>query len=294
MTLEAFKNWLKNRNGYSDHSVEAYLRDAREFNKYLRDTYDENSYEEVDGRIVRSYLSDLMESGRSKATINRKLYSLRIFFDFLKVHENLTVNPAKEVTPPSAEKKLPSFVSRNEISKLLDNFPDCPSGDQFETLRDQVVIEFLYSTGARVSELAELHLNSVEIHEGTVKIKGKGGKERLVPVPTTSKELIKNYLEVRSEYAQDDFFLINNKGKKLSRQQIYKIVNHYLNLTTNNPKKSPHVLRHSYATHLLESGGDLNAIKKLLGHTSLAATEKYTHVTPEKLRKVHKNTHPRG
>lgn len=296
MFLQKFEQWLLNRHAYSTNSVKAYLQDINGFNDYLNWHYPEVSPEEVEKPLIRSYLSYLMQNQQvSKTSVQRKLSSLKVYFDFIKEEFKLQKNPARLVKAPQPNKALPSYVNQESLNNLFDRIRENAENGSFEEKRDHIVLELLYNTGVRVSELISIRLGDIALYEGTIKIKGKGNKERIVPLAHPLQRMIRNFISNHpSEGQTEQFLLTDSKAQGLSRQFVYKIVNFYLAQVHYSSKKSPHVLRHSFATHLLNNGADLNAIKKLLGHSSLAATEKYAHVTSERLKAIYKQNHPRG
>jgi len=237
---------------------------------------------------------ELMDSGLKPRSINRKLSTLKTYFRFLKREGIVAVNPAHRISGPKMEKKLPVFVEEKQMDNLLE---DIEFTSDFIGTRDKLILELLYATGMRVSELTSLKHNSVDHYNGTIRVLGKRNKERIIPVPEAILQDIKTHLAIKEQEGisfEGDFLLHKSSGKKVNQKVAYDVVNHYLGLVTTLRKKSPHVLRHTFATHMLNNGADLNAIKEILGHASLAATQVYTHNTIEKLKNIHKQAHPRG
>lgn len=290
---ESFLNYLKYEKRYSDHTVTAYKKDLDQFFSFGNELVEDFCVEYVDSSIVRRWVVSLMDNNISPRTINRKISTLKSFFRFIMREGVIESSPMDLVISPKTGKKLPAFVQENEINYLLDGkfF-----SDDFEGVRDKTIISFFYGTGIRLSELKELKLQDLDIIEGVVKVTGKRNKERLVPFPRELKQIIEEYLKIRDDMFGETgpFMFLTGKGVKVYDKLLYRVVKKHLAKVTTMDKKSPHVLRHSYATHLLNNGADLNAIKELLGHSNLAATQVYTHNTFEKLKKVYKQAHPRA
>lgn len=237
---------------------------------------------------------ELMETGHTARTTNRKISSLKTYFRYLLKEGVVTVNPLSKVLTPKLEKRLPVFVNERQMDHLLD---DIEFGDDFSGFRNQMIIETFYNTGARLSELINLKVADVDINQRTIKVLGKRNKERIIPFNLLYCDLLSNYLKVRQDEFPDDrsgWVFLTDKGNKAYPRMVYRIVTRFLSMVTTSDKKSPHVLRHTFATHMLNQGADLNAIKELLGHANLSATEVYTHNTFEKLKSVYKQAHPRA
>jgi len=235
-----------------------------------------------------------MERDFSSLTINRKISTLKTFYKFLIREGYVTINPMDKVTAPRLSKKIPTFVDEQHINNLLDDFS---FGDDFPGIRNKTIIEMFYNTGMRLSELIELKTADVNLIEGTIKVLGKRNKERIIPIHQSFVNTLKQYLEKKdAQYPslQHNYFFVTDKGNKLYEKFVYRIVNKYLKYVSTIEKKSPHILRHTFATHLLNKGADLNAIKELLGHANLSATQIYTHNTFEKLKSIYKQAHPRA
>lgn len=237
---------------------------------------------------------ELMETGHTARTTNRKISSLKTYFRYLLKEGVVTVNPLNKVLTPKLEKRLPVFVNNKQMDHLLD---DIEFGDDFSGFRNQVIIETFYSTGARLSELINLKVTDVDVAQRTMRVLGKRNKERIIPLNPAYCDLLDNYLKARDDEFPGDrsgWVFLTDKGNKAYSRMVYRIVNRFLSMVTTSDKKSPHVLRHTFATHMLNQGADLNAIKELLGHANLSATEVYTHNTFEKLKSVYKQAHPRA
>jgi integrase/recombinase XerC len=265
-----------------------------QFVEFLQKTYELSNPGEIQHTHVRSWMVDLMERGNVPRSINRKLSCLKSFFKYLRKQGEITTNPMLKVISPKTGKRLPVFVPEKAMSLL---FEKVDFGEGHAGLRNRLVLEVLYCTGIRQSELMGLKTADVDFSTNHIKVYGKGGKERLIPVARHLAELLRQYIELRrvlypgNEVAN---LILSDKGKPLTSSNVYSIVNRYLSIVTTVEKRSPHVLRHSFATHLSNSGADLNAIKELLGHSSLASTQVYTHNSIEKLKKVYLQAHPKA
>lgn len=242
---------------------------------------------------IREWIVYLMENNISARSINRKISTLKSFFKFLHREGHITKNPLLKISSPKNQKKLPSFVEKNKMDLLLDKIE---FANDFEGVRDSLIIEILYLTGIRLSELINIKLTDVDFGEKAIKVLGKRNKERLVPITNELINSINYYIKHRNQlkHIENNYLLLTQKGEKVYPKLIYRIVNRYLELVTTIEKKSPHVLRHTFATHMLNNGADLNAIKEILGHANLSATEVYTHNTFEKLKSIYKQAHPRA
>ena len=285
--LHSFLTYLEFEKKGSKYTVLSYKNDILHFFKHIGDV----NLSDVTSRDVRAWVSVLSEEGIAPRSINRKLTAVRSFFYFLQRQGKLTQNVARKVHTLKAKKRLPFFVEEEKMTTLLDKIE---FANDFAGLRDKVVIELLYTTGIRRSELLGLTLKSIDWAESSLKVLGKRKKERIIPLLPECASLIKEYLHEREKISQCDFLIETDTGEKPYANLIYRIVHKYLGEVTTIDKKSPHVLRHSFATHLLNNGADINDIKELLGHTTLAATQIYTHNSFEKLKKVYKQAHPRN
>ena len=242
--------------------------------------------------MVRSWMADLSEVGIDNRSVNRKLSTLKSFYKFLVREGKIEVNPTSGIIAPKISKKLPSYVPEKDMESL---FRDVEFENGFVGKRDRLVLEMFYATGMRRDELINLKVNGVNRRENTVKVLGKRNKERIIPLYEGVNEALEEYLEVRSDCEpQDDHLFLTEKGKKIYPGLIYGIVKRYLEQITTIQKKSPHVLRHTFATHMLNNGADLNSIKELLGHANLSATQVYTHNSMEKLKSIYKQAHPKA
>jgi integrase/recombinase XerC len=290
---ESFINYLKYEKRYSSHTTLAYEKDLDQFVLFCTETVGDFNIKEADSKLLRSWVLSLMERGYRPQSIKRKVSSVKAFFRFLMKNEVLETNPLTDIPLPKVRKKLPYFVNEENLHHLLD---DGFFSDDFTGIRDKLIITLLYGTGIRRAELLQLKDIDFDRQNRLVRVMGKRRKERVIPYPDSINPLLEQYLEIRNrEIAHSgDLLLVTEKGEPVYEKLIYRTVQKYLEQVTSLEKKSPHVLRHSYATHLLNRGADLNAVKELLGHANLSATQIYTHVTFEKMQKVYKQAHPRG
>jgi integrase/recombinase XerC len=294
--LKDFLDYLRLEKRYSAHTVRAYQDDLLQFREYLAREYEVPAIEEAGTGMVRSWLSEQRE-GRtavSSRTISRKLSSLRSFYKYLLKKGIVTVSPVNNLVAPKMGKKLPVYVEERQAEQL---FSTETFGDGWKGMTTALVLRLFYQTGMRLSELVSLKQGQVNVYTRSIKVLGKGNKERIVPLQAGLLEEISRYEALKSgQWASYDkeHLLLTEKGKPLYAQYVYRMVKEYLGGITTLQKRSPHILRHSFATHLLNNGADLNAVKELLGHASLAATQVYTHTTIGKLKEVHKKAHPKG
>ncbi|HDR51157.1 MAG TPA: integrase [Mariniphaga anaerophila] len=293
---ESFINYLKYEKRNSSHTVVAYKKDLDQFVTYCTETIGEFDVKRVDSKVVRSWVVHLMEKNYTPRSVNRKVSTLKAFFRFLMKDESITelkINPAVNIPLPKIRKKLPAFVEENNLHHLLD---DGFFSNDFKGVRDKLIITLLYGTGIRLAELLNLKEKDFNTKGYLIKVLGKRQKERIIPYPRSINPLLQQYLEIRNREIGNtpQVLLVTEKGEPVYEKLIYRVVKRNLQLVTSLEKKSPHILRHSYATHLLNKGADLNAVKELLGHSNLSATQVYTHTTFEKLHDIYKQAHPRG
>jgi integrase/recombinase XerC len=290
---ESFINYLKYEKRCSAHTVLAYKKDLDQFILFCTDMIGEFDVNKVNTKLVRGWVIYLMENQLTPRSVNRKVSSVKAFFRFLMKGKVLDNNPAANLPLPKIRKKLPNFVEEKNLHHLLDDgfFPD-----SFTGIRDKLIVTLLYGTGIRLAELLKLKDSSIDTSGYLMKVTGKRQKERVIPYPRSINNLLFQYISERESRfgSTPETLLVTDKGNPVYEKLIYRIVTRSLGQVTSLEKKSPHVLRHTYATHLLNKGADLNAVKELLGHSSLAATEIYTHTTFEKLRDIYKQAHPRG
>lgn len=293
--IDAFFSYLENEKRYSPHTIIAYKKDLSQFQIYLKVFALEMPISTALHTHIRSWMVDLVNKGVSTRTINRKLSTLRSYYNFLMKRGKISKDPTQKILPPKTEKKLPSIIQEAPLGEFLS---EEEIGTSFIALRDRLIIELLYSTGMRRSELINLKDLDVDRSLSQIKVLGKGSKERIIPISKALKVKIDLYNEVKndtfSEENIDTNLFLTSKGKKMYPKLVYNIVTKYMKLVSTSQNKSPHVLRHSFATHLMNSGADLNAVKELLGHSSLSATQVYTHNSIEKLKEVYQKTHPKA
>ncbi|MEQ8628829.1 tyrosine-type recombinase/integrase [Ekhidna sp.] len=292
LMVETFLKYLSFEKRYSQHTVEAYRKDLLQFSEFLNTDYEISDLCEVKHPHVRAWVVNLMDDGLSPKSVNRKIATLKSYYKFLLARDYLEVNPTTQIKPLKTQKDLPSFVKEEEITDLLDRVE---FSSDFSGQRDKLLLELLYSTGIRLAELQGLKETDVNFYENTIRVLGKRNKERIIPVGNSLIQLIGNYQNLKKEMGmKEDILMVTDAGKKLYPMFIYRKVKAYLSAVTTLSKKSPHVMRHTFATHLLNKGADLNAVKDLLGHTSLAATQVYTHNSIEKLKAAFDQAHPKA
>ncbi|MGC9352331.1 MAG: tyrosine-type recombinase/integrase [Mariniphaga sp.] len=290
---ESFIDYLKYEKRNSSHTVTAYKKDLDQFVLFCTERVGEFDVKRVDAKLVRSWIVSLMEQQYTPRSVNRKISTVKAFFRFLMKNEVVENNPAINIPVPKIRKRLPNFVEENNLHHLLD---DGFFTDDFSGIRDKLIITLLYGTGIRLAELLQLKERDFDTSGYLIKVLGKRQKERIIPYPRSINQLLQQYIEIRNREIGNchEALLVTVKGEPVYEKLIYRVVNKYLEKVTSLEKKSPHVLRHSYATHLLNRGADLNAVKELLGHSNLSATQIYTHTTFEKLHNIYKQAHPRG
>ena len=289
MHVDDFLNYIAKEKRYSQHTIKGYKTDLIEFSDYTHRYFD-LSIECANHRVVRSWFAQMIEDGFKPRTIHRKSSSLKSFYKFLMVRGLLEKSPMDLVPLPKMDKKLPKFVEEKSLDVLLNEleFPD-----NFEGKRDKLILDLFYQTGIRQSELIGLTLKDVDFTQQQIKVLGKRNKERIIPVSTHLLETISEYVSYRKARSVANL-LLTSGGKKLYPKLVYNIVNKYLSKVTTLSQRSPHVLRHSFATHMLNNGAELNSIKELLGHVNLSATQVYTHNSMEKIKTIYKQAHPRA
>lgn len=289
----AFLKYLQYEKRYSKHTITSYNNDLNQLDLFLKTHYPETSIQEVNHAILRDWVISLSEAGLNESSINRKLVTLRSYFKFLIRDGSVSKSPVSNLTNLKTKKSLPHFVRQNDMNLLLDHGQ---FSDDFRGKRDHLVLELLYGTGIRLSELIELKLEDTDFINNTIKVLGKRNKERIIPISRSLAKLIQEYSSAKNdaEFGNvSNYLIVSNKGEKSYPMMINRIVKSCLQGISVD-KKSPHILRHTYATHLLERGADLNAVKDLLGHQSLAATQIYTHNSLGKLKKVFDQAHPKA
>ena len=286
--INKFMNYLKIEKNASGHTVLNYSVDLKDFASFLGSS----SVESVNYLFLRKYLAHMKEKNYSKRTVARKLASLRSFFKFLYREGYIKTNPSSGISTPKLDKKLPIFLDTDEVSKLIE----APDEKDLSGLRDRALMETLYSTGIRVSELVGMNLSEIDFISGVIKVFGKGKKERLAPIGDKALRAIRNYLDKRGIGKLNDkkAVFLNKDGGRLTDRSVRRIIEKYIKRTSLREGVSPHTLRHSFATHLLNRGADLRSVQELLGHMNLSTTQIYTHVTTQRLKEVYDKAHPRA
>jgi integrase/recombinase XerC len=295
MYKERFIDYLQFEKRYSEHTITAYSKDIDQFMEYLKNSYGISDFKKVTHSIIRSWMVELVEQSVSPRSISRKLSSLKSLFKYYNAQGILKKNPTHLLQAPKVSKKSPIYLEENSMNLLLD---DVHFDNSFSGHRDKLIIEIFYFTGIRLAELININNNDVDIQSKKIKVLGKRNKERIIPISNELTESIIRYIKVKdlifSGKESDHYLLLTDKGRKLYKKFVYRKVNLYLSQVSTIHKKSPHILRHTFATHMLNNGADLNTIKEILGHSNLAATQIYTHNTIEQLKTIYKQAHPRA
>lgn len=292
MPIKSFLDYLSFEKKYSEHTITAYKNDLKTFQKFLIQEYEDDNLLDVNYSQIRSWIVSLVDAGISNRSVNRKISSLKSFYKFLQKTKQINDSPLRKHQALKVSNRVQVPFSEKEIVEVLrglDNKQD------FTSLRNKLIVELLYSTGMRRNELINLKVEDVDFSSNTIKVLGKRNKERLIPLLNSVKESMKNYLNEREqERSNSTYLFFTEKQNKLYPTLVYRIINDYFSTVSSKVKKSPHVLRHSFATHLLNEGADLSSVKELLGHSSLASTQVYTHSSMSKLKEVYNNAHPRS
>jgi len=291
--VEKYINYLRYEKNYSSHTEISYYTDLIQFKDFIELNYPEIDLISIEGDMVRAWIVSLMDNKQSARSVNRKLSSLKSFYRYLQKYGIISHNPLKKITGPKAKKPIPSFVNYNDMEKVLDT--ETPE-DDFEAFRDRVILELFYVTGMRRAELIGLRDTDIDLEAGSIRVTGKRNKERIIPISKNTIELIRSYLEIRNRTFENQTpsFFVRNNGGTMYPMMIHRIVSGHLKWIPTLAKASPHVLRHSFATGMLNNGADINAVKELLGHSSLASTEIYTHTSFDELKKIYNKAHPRA
>lgn len=292
--IQPFLDYLKFQKRYSKHTIISYSNDLISFFDFLAVEYNSPGLSEIKPVFIRSWLASLKEAGMEAKSINRKISSLKSFFKYQLRQQAIQVSPMATIISPKVKRRLPQFVEYADMEKLFAEIPFAPD---WQGKTDKLLLLLLYSTGMRRAELVSLKENQLDYGNSAIKVLGKGNKERIIPAGKELMSLLKVYRsDKKKEFQQFDevFLLVNEKGKKLTDAYVYQTAKKYLSVVTTIEKKSPHILRHTFATHLMNNGAELNAVKELLGHSSLAATQIYTHNSIEKLKDIHKKAHPKA
>ena len=287
MYKEKFLHYLLHEKRYSGHTIKSYETDLQQFILFLADEFQVSSAKKVNFQLVRSWIATLLNNNISARSVNRKITTLKTYFRFLMNEDVIKASPMQKIIGPKTPKKLAVFVEEIKMDELF-NKVEFGEGDVAE--RDRLILELFYFTGIRLSELVNLKKSDVDFSNSTIRVLGKRNKERLIPITSCIVHKIKTI----NNSNKSVFLFVSKKGTQISAKQVYRLVNKYLGMVTSLDKKSPHILRHTFATHMLNNGADINAVKELLGHTNLSATEVYTHNTIEKLKTVYKQAHPRA
>lgn len=294
-SVTAYLDYLRYERRMSPHTIIAYQTDLEQFERYAEQSFQLQDLTEADAVVVRTWTLTLMEEGVTTRSINRKISCLKSFYNYQQKMGKVEDNIMQQVVSPKMSKRLPQFVEEQDMNRLFtaDMFEE-----NFEGRRDRAIMELFYSTGMRLSELMNIKLTDIDCYEKTVKVLGKRNKERIIPLNHVAIEAIEKYLSIYEqefgEMNKNSCIFVTSKNRKLYPKAIYNIVRKYLDCVTTIDKRSPHVLRHTFATHMLNNGADINAIKEILGHSSLAATQVYTHNSIEKLKSIYKQAHPRA
>lgn len=294
--IERFVNFLRVEKRFSKHTVTAYSTDIEQFSIYLKAQYQITDLSECSHFIIRSWIVSLIEAEIDPRTVNRKVTTLRTFYRFLLKEGKVLRSPMLKVQAPKVAKKLPEYIDEPKMEQLFTNNQNL---ETFEDLRNNLIIDFFYRTGVRLSELIGIKLEDVNLYNLTVTVLGKRNKIRQIPFTLSFKEVIKKYLILRTAFMQEkeknhQLFFVDNSGNQMYPKFVYRIVNSAISTVSTGKKRSPHVLRHSFATAMLNHGADINSIKEILGHSSLAATQVYTHNSIEKLKEVYKQAFPKA
>jgi integrase/recombinase XerC len=299
--LQQYYLYIRSERNYSPNTISAYQEDLEQFVASLKKNQkiDNISVETITQQVVRSYLGELLELGLSKRSITRKLSVIRSFMKFLVKRNKISINPCLNIVSPKLSKKLPLYIEERAITRMME-LPDIATNTG---LRDRAILELFYSTGMRFGELISLRVDDLDLKNNTVKVFGKGRKHRIIPIGSIAKHIIEKYLNIRKEFFTkntDDvskkILFLSPRGRLFSRKSkgVYEIVNKYIGMVSEIERKSPHILRHSFATHLLNRGADLRAVKELLGHENLSTTQLYTHVTVDRLKRIYQQAHPKA
>lgn len=293
MLIDDFLSYLQFEKNYSVKTIESYRVDLFQFERYIKDCNEEITFSSVDADIVRQWIVNLLNEKYSASTVDRKLSSLRSFYKFLLIKKEVSASPMRKIIGPKKAKTIPTFLKETEINKVLD---ETTYKKGFIGIRDRTIIELFYATGIRLSELIGLNDDNINLTTSLLKVTGKRNKQRLIPFGPELNESLSAYIKVRNDTITNtaNAFFTKENGEKLYSEIVYKLVRRQLSKVVTIKKRSPHVLRHTFATAMLNNEASLNVIKELLGHSSLAATEVYTHTTFEELKKIYKQAHPRA
>lgn len=294
MSLDAFVNYLSLEKNFSDHTLDAYKSDISSFKLFCQEEFDSDYIIDIDYAVIRSWIVSLVNTGISNRSINRKIASLKAYYKFLHQLGQIDKNPLSGHKALKTSKKVEVPFSENEMEIVLKQIP---FEEGFEGVRDKLMIALLYTTGIRRAELINLKVADVDLKANMIKVLGKRNKERIIPMLQSTKSVFINYFEKRKELSDivdSQYVFLSKMGSKIYSTLVYRVINKYLSMVSSKVKRSPHILRHTFATHMLNNGADLNSVKELLGHSSLASTQVYTHNSIAELKKVHTASHPRS
>ena len=293
-SIESFMLTLEKERNFSLHTIKAYKNDLNRFNYFLNNTLSRKKLAKINRNDIRKFLAEEYDNGYSSKTVARRLATIKSYFKYLVKTELIQENISIHINSPKVPKKLPNFVDKN----LIDTLMKTPSLDTHIGIRDRAVLELFYSTGMRLSELVNMNIGDFEINKKLIRVIGKGNKERMIPYGRTAESAIKNYLKIRNISLKPAFankpLFVNSSEKRISKRTIQRRMNNYIKIVADGKSIGPHLLRHTFATHLLDNGADIRAVKDLLGHSSLSSTQIYTHVSIEKLKKDYTQAHPHG
>ena len=293
-SIESFMLTLEKERNFSLHTIKAYKNDLNRFNYFLDNTLSRKKLAKINRNDIRKFLAEEYDNGYSSKTVARRLATIKSYFKYLVKTELIQENISIHINSPKVPKKLPNFVDKN----LIDTLMKTPSLDTHIGIRDRAVLELFYSTGMRLSELVNMNIGDFEINKKLIRVIGKGNKERMIPYGRNAESAIKNYLKIRNLSLKPAFankpLFVNSSEKRISKRTIQSRMNNYIKIVADGKRIGPHLLRHTFATHLLDNGADIRAVKDLLGHSSLSSTQIYTHVSIEKLKKDYTQAHPHG
>lgn len=291
--VDKYIDYLRYEKNYSSHTEISYYSDLIQFRDFIESHYRDIELETVDGDIVRAWIIFLMEAKTSARSVNRKLSSLKSFYRYLQKMGLISISPLKKISGPKAKKPIPSFINYSDMEKVLDIETE---DNDYESFRDKVILELFYVTGMRRAELIGLTDKDIDLYSGSIRVTGKRNKQRIIPINKNTIILIGTYLEIRNKNFENQTvaFFVKKDGEPIYPMLIHRVVSSHLKWIPTLAKASPHVLRHSFATGMLNNGADINAVKELLGHSSLASTEIYTHTSFDELKKIYNKAHPRA
>lgn len=291
MSIADFIVYLKKEKRFSIHTLTAYQADLENASLYLQQEHELDELKNASSQMLRSWVVFLMEDGLRPKSVNRKISSLKSYFNFLRKKGQLQINPTAKLVSPKVDKPLPIYLKESEVNNI---FNELEFSLDFEGQRDRLMLDLFYSSGIRLSELIELKEHDLNQADAQIKVLGKRNKQRIIPIPIAMLDDLLAYIHLKRSFCSSPYLFVTDKGKNLYPKFVYRKVNYYLSQVSSLSKKSPHVLRHTFATHMLNNGADLNAIKELLGHANLSATQVYTHNSIEKLKNIYNQAHPRA